>query len=259
MDRFRHLPNYRYYEAEGYPLSLGKTAGKPLRNYRIYGNTVDGAGVGEIGKNVFDAERWYNELYNIESSHSGTLAVSKGNDGVYDYIQTSAASNKYNAKFMQDEFKENTQYTFSFMGKFISGSGNAGITFYYKDGTNVTKWITSTNHVDWAYGEITTSANKTLSYISLNSYSPGTIFQIANIQLEEGTTVTEYEPYSLAIPIAVNGDVVKVPINEPLTEGKSLDFKADGLPEIRTKKHQNNIIEAQTTVPPSNIWCQYYK
>lgn len=40
MNRYRHLPTYRYYPKEGYPLTLEKSVGKDLKNYKIYGNSV---------------------------------------------------------------------------------------------------------------------------------------------------------------------------------------------------------------------------
>ena len=263
MNRYRFLPTYKYYKAEGYPLSLGKTAGKPLRNYRIYGNTIDGVGVGVSGKNVFDSDRWYNELYKTETSHTGNLIVTKGDDGIYKYVQTSAASGKGTLKFMEGEFKENTRYTFSFMGKFISGSGNAGITLYCIDGEgstkNITVWVGSTM-TTWTPRNITTPANTTLLYMSINTYSPASIFQLSNIQLEEGTTVTAYEPYKVSLPILLDGqEVANIPLDHPLQDGEYIDYKADNLPVIPTKKHQPNLITVQSNVPPSKIWCECYK
>ena len=42
MNRYRHLPTYRYYPEEGYPLNLEKSVGKDLRNYKIHGNSLNG-------------------------------------------------------------------------------------------------------------------------------------------------------------------------------------------------------------------------
>ena len=267
MDRYKLLPTYRYYEAEGYPLSLGKTAGKPLRNYRIYGNTVDGIGVGSpAGKNLFDAERWYNELRANDSNlaDGDKFKTVKGSDGNYDYIQTCGANNKINLHFMKGEFKQNTRYAFSFTGRFIkidnSGTGNAGIQFYYEDGTNsISQQITS-SMTDWTTRTHITTSGKTLSYIRIYGYSPSTIFQLSNVQLEEGTTVTSYEPYKASLPILLdNQEVANIQLNQPLKDGEYIDYKADKLPEIPTKKFQTNTLTVQSTVPPSKIWCEYYK
>lgn len=41
MDRYRMLPSYRYYDVESTsPLTLDRSVGKPLRDYKIYGNSV---------------------------------------------------------------------------------------------------------------------------------------------------------------------------------------------------------------------------
>lgn len=41
MDRYRMLPSYHYYDVEGTsPLALEKSVGKPLRDYKIYGNSI---------------------------------------------------------------------------------------------------------------------------------------------------------------------------------------------------------------------------
>lgn len=262
MGRYKLLPTYRYYEAEGYPLSLGNVAGKPLRNYRIYGNTVDGVGVGQAGKNVFDSERWYNEL-SIKDSNltdDNPFKTIKGNDGTYDYIQTCGANDKINFHFMKGEFKENTRYAFSWMGKFISGSGNAGIQFYYTDGSNSVSQQVTSSMTTWTKRTLVTTAGKTLSYIKIYGYAPASVFQIANIQLEEGTTVTAYEPYKVSLPILLDGqEVANIPLDHPLQGGEYIDYKADNLPAIPTYKHQSNIITVQSTVPPSKIWCEYYK
>ena len=97
-------------------------------------------------------------------------------------------------------FKENTQYTLSFNGYV---SDNAAIfLFNYTDGTQGRCGITATQATDYT---CKTEPNKTLSNIATTYGSgPQTVY-VKNIQLEEGTTATEYTPYNPLCATCKNG------------------------------------------------------
>ena len=84
---------------------------------------------------------------------------------------------------------------------------------------------------------------------------------IGDVQVEEGNTAAEYEPY--------RKEITYIYLDEPLAEGEYIDFKnqklvkADGeaniaLPELKTHRG-TNIISVDTEIPPSNVEIQYYK
>jgi hypothetical protein len=97
-------------------------------------------------------------------------------------------------------FKEKTQYTISAEVSFSYSTNTTtavGIfRVYYTDGTykdilgNQEKYVDSFN-----YCIETTSKDKTIDYINMIHYSPNMIPYIKNLQIQEGTTATDYEPY----------------------------------------------------------------
>ena len=220
--------------ASGYPVKVtDHLEGESIINYQVYGNSVqDGTptpetpieiqSVGDLvtdtsspyygkydvpvvihGKNLFDTERWYNELYAIETSHTGDYAISKTDE----YIQLCAALGKLNLNFMEGEFETNTQYSISMQIMNVTANNTAGLIIKYTDGTvlNIAALKTDTS---WKDISVVTSQGKTISCIVINSYSPSTVFRIKNIQLEKGTTTTSYEPYS--------GETKHIYLDEPL-------------------------------------------
>lgn len=217
-----------------YPISVSDhLEGESVINYKVYGNSVqDGTptpetpveiqSVGDLitdetseyygkydvpvvihGKNLFDTERWYNELYAIETSHTGDYAISKTDE----YIQLCAALGKYNLNFMEGEFETNTQYSISMQIMNVTANNTAGLIIKYTDGTvlNISALKTDTS---WKDISVVTSEGKTISCIVINSYSLSTIFRIKNIQFEKGTTATSYEPYA--------SETKHIYLNEPL-------------------------------------------
>lgn len=99
-------------------------------------------------------------------------------------------------RIFQGIFKKNTQYTISFNCKATSASINIAGT--YTDSRTlaaqtISNWADSTTVYSVKF---TTAANKTLDSIRLN-YSNGTSYiYLDTLQIEEGTSQTEYEPYN---------------------------------------------------------------
>ena len=69
------------------------------------------------------------------------------------------------------------------------------------------------------------------------------------IQLELGSSATDYEPYRVP-------DTTNVYHTAPLKGGESISYKADSLPELQLYKGENNIT-ADTAVAPSAIDIKY--
>ena len=189
MDRYRMLPSYRYYDVEGTsPLTLDKSAGKPLRDYKIYG--VE-AGVGDKSKNLFD----------ISKITTNTQITNNG-DGSITTIGYPGGTNKKLSQLCP-ELKVGDIVTIS--GETDASSNGEALTqvyLYHAEGG-----------VTWKYGQSLTITQKHLdSYLMFYCIRVGTgstaITTPAyhkNIQVEYGATATEYEPYGYRVPVISYG------------------------------------------------------
>lgn len=140
-----------------------------------------------LNRNLFDSELWYETLHNVKNEAMMKETV----NGIEYYKFYPNAI--YLKEWMGGKFKENTQYTISFKGlKYDSSNPTAtGFTFQYTDGTYT--YVAITSDVEQEY-ELTSKAGKTVKYIGLY-YQTNWYALVRDIQLEEGTTATEYEPY----------------------------------------------------------------
>ena len=71
----------------------------------------------------------------------------------------------------------------------------------------------------------------------------------SDIQLEEGG-LTDYEPY--VEPVTTN-----IYLDEPLSEGQTINYKKDNLPVLPSFKG-TTIVSVETEVKPSNMEVTYY-
>ena len=212
MDRYRMLPSYRYYDVEGTsPLTLDKAVGKPLRDYKIYGNSIqDGTpspdtpvevqSFGDKSKNLFNEELLVKYSSGvIEKTESGYL-VKK-----YPYSFTSViATEKLFIDYIKSILKPNVTYTLSRKTANYTNGSDGAIQIRGNDNTKVFVTVT--------LGLGVKSATFTLTQEQIDSISNVYIYGRADnpvlfeyIQLEEGETATEYEPYGYKIPIKVGG------------------------------------------------------
>ena len=132
------------------------------------------------GKNLFD-----------ESQLLTAIGWAKNNDGYY-YGRFDSWHAAFEDGFdFKNSFKENTAYTVSCNGYVTQN--NTRIVFLYTDGTYKTNFIQSTTPTDYVF---TSDSTKTLNSIE-GTYGSGAsaILYIKNIQVEEGSTATEYAPY----------------------------------------------------------------
>ena len=149
-----------------------------LRNTAmVYADAVES----QPGKNKFD----YSTLLN-----AGKITILDAESGEFQWINTSGIP----ATYIQAE--ENTQYTVSCLVKSAPDQlQSIGATITYTDGR--TKGLNvSANPDEWTALMFTTDVNKTVDYIKFGGSGglrPNAIFK--NVQIEKGTTQTEYEPY----------------------------------------------------------------
>ena len=198
MDRRRFLPTYHY--EDNTTGLLEDSVGKPLRDYKIYGNSLQNGtptpetpveieSVGDKTINLFD-ENVFNSL-TTEPTNNNEWVIKNGVINVSEAIS----------------FKENTRYTMQFTGK--QTAGNPRFVFIYADGTEsiIDNWQLATEYTQY----IGTSAkNKTIAYIKILYGNSGYIYiQKNSVMLVEGVytaiDMPKYEPFGYKVPIKVSG------------------------------------------------------
>jgi len=153
--------------------------------------------MGWRGKNMFDEETILmaidgatheNGYYNFHANRAHTLYGAILQNGLFEYIGTSS---------INICFKENTKYTFSIKGHTdFYTPANVYESLYlgviYDDKTRSVTAISSENDVSRSFSS---NVNKKIQHVYL-SYGRGSVnSHVAYIQIEEGDTATEYEPY----------------------------------------------------------------
>jgi len=213
---------------EGYPLTLPSSMGLNLKDYKIYGNSVQNGtptpnapveveSVGDKTKNLFDKNNA--NLFNGYFSSNGDRKITN-------YSQTLGTYGSFYIKC-----KANTTYTIS---RKIIGSrfavGSTGQTIANGTVLNVAR-----DDDNAASITITTTANddKLVVWFRNAGLSPDTTYTIEEmidgIQIEEGPTKTEYEPYGYKIPVKVSNDnediTTNIYLDEPLRKiGDYVDY-----------------------------------
>ena len=138
------------------------------------------------GKNLFDEE-------SILMAIEGATYT----DGHY-VFGVGQAYAKYKNGIPTLHFKQNTQYTMTIKGYSYGAdnNGNNGFTnfriiFKYTDGTESYRMLNYKTETEFTY---TSTAGKTIEKMIMY-FGYGSQVYISHIQLEEGDTATEYEPY----------------------------------------------------------------
>lgn len=148
--------------------------------------------VGGAGKNLFN----YEQLKNA----SGWTE----NNGVYSGSISSMYSYAVNGFPSQPAWKENTRYAFKF--KVVSATGNSRFRIMYTDDSYSDFVIESSRVGDYISNN--TTDGKTVSKI-LFTYNSGGDIALSELQIEEGTTYSKWEPYTNISPIQ-GYDIVNV-------------------------------------------------
>ncbi len=146
--------------------------------------------ISESTRNLFDVDE---------------LPYSRNSDG---YISRTALQlkNDYGTKpglFAGITFKENTQYAVSMTAYTNGSAGTTGngiqISINYTDGSEVSYFRWPNSAATPSRKSVVSSANKTISYISIDyGTAGGNTWYIKDIQIEEGVSATEYIPYMIA-------------------------------------------------------------
>lgn len=144
-------------------------------------------------KNLFDSDAFLNEILSLNSNNSKYAKYSMQDSTYYYQFAGSSIQNLADLRFMEGQFKENTQYTISAITRQINVTWSSlGFLFKYTDGTsdylNFPGSQTESNYT------FTSAAGKTVAWIAFVSNSGGWT-GLRNIQLEEGTSATDYLAY----------------------------------------------------------------
>ena len=134
-------------------------------------------------------------------------------------------------KFYEYAFKENIQYTFSGYVKNENPNGAVRFKIFYTDGTsdNMCLFHITTEYIYLTY---TSAENKTISYISAYYSTVGYMYiKNGELQIEQGTVATEYEPYKLqTVQIPIESAFLSVPT---LYDGDTAIVKDGGIDYVR--------------------------
>ena len=130
----------------------------------------------------------------------------------------------------------------------ISDKGSSRLQIEFEDGTTKTlygNWGAS-NAIKFTLTSLITKVLITIAIADTGIYldTPFTI------QLEEGTAITDYEPF--VEPITTN-----IYLDEPLSKGQTISYPSDNLPKLPTFKG-TTIYEIDTDIQPSNMEVSYY-
>lgn len=156
------------------------------------------------GKNLIDVDNFISTFNQYK--YAGIKTTKTTFDG-YDCMKVygSLSIEGRNVQYLKNQFKDNTQYTFSMSIYDLSSGANDlfGISgkINYTDGTvdRFTPVPPSRKFGEWQIVKVTSKANKTIDHISFN-YGTGYAYSyIKNWQIEEGSSATEYETYKEAV------------------------------------------------------------
>lgn len=148
-----------------------------------------GAKLYRTGKNLFDQSQ-------LLQAENWTL----NSDGYYTGTRRTFHVAFINGLPILPKFKANTQYTLSFIGYTDTDSSGAYFRIVYTDDTFNFIYINNTTPETKV---LTSYADKTIKTI-IGTYGtdPSAITYLKNMQLEEGTSATNYESFGTTIPIS---------------------------------------------------------
>ena len=145
-------------------------------------------------------------FFNLDYLSASGITIQNG--------EASGTANKFDVSFPSGipnlKFKQNTQYTLTFKAYTDQSEGSTGTGLYwiirYTDGTQVTAPCYN-NENTYTEHSRTTASGKTVELIKLSYGSSGNnIWYLKDIQLEENTEATTYEPFNGTSHVIQLGD-----------------------------------------------------
>ena len=197
------------------PLILPKCKGENLIDYQIEGNSVqDGTPTPET---PIEIESVGIASKNILNPNINNTVYSSGYRFTYLELPPQPLAISIIDK---DTSVDLTGTSFGFTGSGTNASG--GYNWLVSNGRVLKNTTTNTVTLD------DKPANDAYMFFSVYPATEETwnkIFERFYIQIEKGTTATEYEPYGYSIPVKVNGVKTNILLNEPLRKiGDNVDY-----------------------------------
>jgi hypothetical protein len=165
--------------------------------YTPYVPDVSAVTVKSQGKNLFDYRAWCDWCDEVDSGNGNPDDTYLGEE-CFSFRNYKASGS---GQYKNIRFKENTQYTFSceysFAYKELETYGYIPVlTIYYTDGTNTSFRSKDPYSTRFQFMSVVSTAGKTISHLDIPGFSAGCWMYVKkNMQIEEGATTTEYEPY----------------------------------------------------------------
>ena len=240
MNRFRRMPSYYYVDnTDG---RIVNPAVNALRDYTITGN---------VGKNLFDVTKCVSF-----SSEKGGIFLGA------DVERSKIQGNLKNIANVEagKTYVISAQSTSSAGGLYVYLGGSKRVWTFYNSTVSGTKILELTQE-DLDGGIYFYKSDSAAT-------APAEVI-ISNVQIEENTAATEFEPYKAVgdydaesgkykIPVKNGDEVTNILLDAPVKPGESINKINDSLPEI--KLHGGiNMLTVQTEVSPSAVNWQYYK
>lgn len=270
--------------AEGVPCVLKSSKGKKMRNYEVYGNSVQ------------DGTPSPENPVEIQSVGDLTTKNLLPNDWENGFINTNTGVNQYSTTFIRTK----DYFTLDISKNYYISSNNLNTNnviywyFYDENKSYVSSFVSRNNRTVGISGQAVRIPENTAFY----RLSIDTTDTTIKVQIEEGSTATEYEPYhKYDIPITVAGtrsETTHIYLDEPLRKigdyADYIDFKNQkvfrnvevlddtgtktisesfgmlatpteesiALPALKTFK-DTNLISVDSTISSSNIKAKYIK
>jgi len=195
---------------EANTVKLEDSVNMSLKNYRIYGNSVQNGTPSADTPVLIESigEKTVNLVKDIREVFNGYAAYTELEEDGRKCIRFQSNNNtSYNLGF-----KENTQYTISCWSKCVKRSGydtypevDVILAVRYTDGTY--NYFSIPSDGVWRYCTCVTAYDKTIASIGSNVFDWRThvYIDINTFQIQEGATVTDYEPYGYKIPVKKSG------------------------------------------------------
>ena len=211
------------------PLTFNAIAGT-LKNYRIYGNTVNGNSVGDKTANLFDMSD--NNPDNVTANDDGSFYIESPDKWAF-----SCKIDTGKTYFLS--WEELNKYQ---NGGHLCIAAKAGYHAGYSQPCYKTTLKSAPPNV-WRKQYVVFTA--TDDYISIAGYRSF----IRNIMLVEGSTAMDYEPYGYKIPITITADSAEttdIYLDEPLAKSGN---NADYIDYMTQKRHNSDGTESSVTLP----------
>ena len=216
------------------PLTFKAKKAGTLKNYRIYGQTVDGESVGDRTGNLFDMSTIVEGKY-ISSSGIEVTSTAQYQENILNHTDFINVSN-------------DTAYSLTCVMPYSIALDNIIAFCWFDDNESLisrdTKRINDTNLSGYSFSAIS-PLNATYLIINFIGYVDETTYM-----LNEGSTPLPYEPYGYKVPVTVsNGtdpQTTTIYLDTPLAKSGN---NADYIDYATQKRHNLDGTESNVTLP----------